>query len=141
MPVIIRNPIDIVIELKGVDVIDSETMFKLADVIDAYEVEQQTEKTIVVDICEINANGLIVMHVDPKMMIRYNEIHQHIEAIIASALKIFAPQDVGFEVTKIIFRTLRPGIPSRVIREADELDEKMERTWDTEIKDSFKSYA
>ncbi len=129
MPVIIQNPIDVVIKLKGMDSIDSETMFKLADVIDGYEVVHNTKDELVVDIVEIDVRGVIVLHIDPKMMIRYNEVHHHIESIIESTLEVFSPQDVGFEVAKIKFRPLRPGMPSRVVRDDEKLDAGMSKAW------------
>ncbi|UCH89125.1 MAG: hypothetical protein JSV49_00305 [Thermoplasmata archaeon] len=121
-------------------VIPPKDLFSFIDALDAYEVEKGLEEELVVDITEITNDGLVVIHIEPKKMIRYADIYDHLEAMITNAFNIAGMKDYTYEIKKILFRIHRPGTPSSVVKDLNELKDKVEDLWESEFGDEMKSY-
>ena len=78
MPVVIKNPLDVLIELDITKPLDNEKLFALAEALDAYEVEESVQESIVVDITEVSKEGRIVVHIIPKKLLSYKQIFEMI---------------------------------------------------------------
>ena len=140
MPVVTKNPMDVIISLEA-DWLAPEDMFKLADALDAYEVDAKVSETIVMDISEIADNAMVVVRVEPKKLIPYMEIFQHIHTMIAAALEKAGFSGGEYKIKKILFRTLVPGSPSTMSEEVNDLREKVTTLWRREFGDDMKSYV
>jgi len=120
--------------------IPPKDLFKFIDALDAYEIDKKIEETLVVDITEITNDGLVVIHIEPKKMIRYHDIYDHIDEMITNAFRVAGMVDYTYEIKKILFRIYKPGVPSSVVNDLSELKEKVEELWDQEFGDEMKSY-
>ncbi len=140
LPVLIKNPMDVIISLAAKE-LSPEDMFKMAEALDAYEIDAKVEKTVVMDISEIADNAMVVVRVDPKKMISYQEIFQHIDSMITGALKKAGFEAQEYTIKKILFRTILPGSPSTMVDEVNDLKEKVTTLWNREFGDDMKSYV
>jgi hypothetical protein len=120
--------------------IPPKDLFKFIDALDAYEIDKKIEETLVVDITEITNDGLVVIHIEPKKMIRYQDVYDHIDAMMKNAFKVAKMKNYEYEIKKILFRIYKPGVPSSVVNDLSELKEKVEELWDQEYGDEMKSY-
>jgi hypothetical protein len=121
--------------------IPPKDLFNFIDALDAYEVEKDLEETLVVDVTEITNDGLVVIHIEPKKMIQYNDIHGHLEAMLMNAFKLAKMKDYEYEIKKILFRIYKAGQPSSVVDDLKELKEKVDELWESEFGDEMKSYV
>jgi hypothetical protein len=131
---------DVIISLDAGE-LSPEEMFSLADALDAYEMDAQVEETIVMDISEIADNAMVVVRVDPKRMITYDEIFQHIHKMISAALEKADFPGNQYRIKKILFRTLIPGSPSKMSDEVNDLKEKVSTLWKRQFGEDMKSYV
>ena len=120
--------------------IPPKDLFNFIDALDAYEVEKDLEETLVVDITEITNDGLVVIHIEPKKMIRYSDVYDHLDAMITNAFKLAKMDDYEYEIKKILFRIYKTGVPSEVVNNLKELQSKVDELWDSEFGDEMKSY-
>jgi hypothetical protein len=121
-------------------VIPPKDLFNFIDALDAYEVEENIQEILVVDITEITNDGLVVIHIEPKKMIRYVDIYNHLEAMITNAFKTAKMKHYTYEIKKILFRIHKPGQPSSVVKDLTELKDKVDELWESEFGDEMKSY-
>ena len=140
MPVVMKNPMDVIISL-DMDILTPEQMLKLAEALDAYEMEAKVHETVVMDISEIADNAMMVVRVDPKRMMTYDEIYKHIHNMITTAIKKAGFAGKGYRIKKILFRTILPGSPSTMSEEMNDLKEKVSTLWKREFGDNMKSYV
>jgi hypothetical protein len=140
VPVLTKNPMDVII---GFDIkeLDSQQMFKVAEALDAYEMEARVHETVVMDISEIADNAMVVVRVDPKKLITYDEIFSHIDAMISAALEKAGFKGKEYRIKKILFRTILPGAPSTMTDEVNDLKAKVSTLWRREFGDDMKSYV
>jgi hypothetical protein len=121
-------------------IIPPKDLFKFIDALDAYEIDKKIEETLVVDITEITNDGLVVIHIEPKKMIRYQDVYDHLDSMMTNAFKVAKMKNYEYEIKKILFRIYKPGVPSSVINDLSELKDKVEELWDEENRDEMKSY-
>jgi hypothetical protein len=121
-------------------VIPPKDLFNFIDALDAYEVEKDLEEILVVDITEITNDGLVVIHIEPKKMIRYSDVYDHLDAMITNAFKLAKMNDYDYEIKKILFRIYKTGVPSSVVDNLKDLQSKVDELWESEFGDEMKSY-
>jgi hypothetical protein len=121
--------------------IPPKDLFNFIDALDAYEIDKKLEETLVVDITEITNDGLVVIHIEPKKMIRYVDVYEHIDAMMVNAFKNAKMKDYEYEIKKILFRIHKTGVPSSVVDDLKELKNKVEELWEHEFGDEMKSYV
>ena len=141
MPVIVQNPMDVIISLNNEEDMTGEEIFLLADALDRYEIEKEVEEKLVVDIIEISAAGIFAVHIIPKQMLTYKEIMKHIDEMVMAALKERGIKAGEYHVKKVMFRTKDLGKPSETIETLEELKDKVDKLWKGFKKDDMKSYA
>ena len=120
--------------------IPPKVLFNFIDALDAYEIDKGIEETLVVDITEITNDGLVVIHIEPKKMIRYVDVYDHIDAMMMNAFKIADMEEYDYEIKKILFRIYKTGVPSSVVTDLKELKNKVDELWESEFGDEMKSY-
>lgn len=121
-------------------VIPPRDLFNFIDALDAYEIEKGIEETLVVDITEITNDGLVVIHIEPKKMIRYVDIYEHIDSMMTNAFKLAKMNQYEYEIKKMLFRIFKTGVPSAVVTDLKELKNKVDELWESEFGDEMKSY-
>ena len=141
MPVIVQNPLDVIISLDTEEDLSGKEVFALADALDGYEIESEVEERLVVDIIEISSAGIFAVHIIPKQMLTYMEIMNHIESMVKAALSREDIPATTYTIKKVMFRTREPGKPSETIGTIEELKEKVDKMWKGFKKDDMKSYA
>jgi len=141
MPVVIQNPLDVLIELDIKKALSPEKLFDLAEALDAYEVKESVEESVVVDITEVSKEGKIVVHIIPKKMLSYKQIFSHVDALMKTALKNAKFRKRTYSVKKIFFRTIAPGTPSSIVSDVEKLKGLVDELWQKEFGDASKSYV
>ncbi len=141
MTVIVQNPMDVIISLDADDELTGAQMFALADALDGYEIEQEIEDKLVVDIVEISSAGVFAVHVIPKQMLTYKDLVFFIEDMVSSSLKRDDLPFGTFSIKKVLFRTTEPGKPSESVGDISDIKDKVEKMWKGYKKDSMRSYA
>ena len=141
MPVIVQNPMDVIISIDNEEDMTGEEIFLLADALDGYEIEKEVEEKLVVDIIEISSAGIFAVHIIPKQMLTYKEIMKHVDEMVNAALKQKGIKANKYNIKKVMFRTKELGKPSETIGTIEELKDKVDKLWKGFRKDDMKSYA
>ena len=105
MTVIVQNPMDVIISIDCEDELTGMQMFALADALDGYEIEQEIEDKLVVDIVEISSAGVFAVHVIPKQMLTYKDLIFFIEDMVSTSLSRDDLPFKTFRIKKVLFRT------------------------------------
>ena len=138
--VIIRHPMDIIVSLQKEGDLTSKEMFSLVEAIDAYEVKEEVQDEIVIDITEINKDGMLVIHIDPKKKIPYQKINDHLECMLQNGIKESKIKLQGFQIIKLLFRTQQFGVPSNVINGSKPTEKQLQKMRANDQQDEMKSY-
>jgi hypothetical protein len=141
MPVVMNNPLEVEITIQGERELISEDIFKLAEALDAYEIEVGVKDQLVVDMAELDLDGMIRVSLIPKDMLSYQDIHRHIHILMDQALIRAGLESFQFKLKRVVFHPIAPGIPSRQANEIQELRTKVEKLWADKQGDEMKSYA
>lgn len=141
LTVIVQNPMDVIISLDTEEELTGIQMFSLADALDGYEIEQEIEDKLVVDIVEISSAGVFAVHVIPKQMLTYKDLIFFIEDMVSSSLKRDELPFDSFRIKKVLFRTTELGKPSESVSDISDIKEKVEKMWKGYKKDSMRSYV
>lgn len=141
MTVIVQNPMDVIISLETEDELTGMEMFALADALDEYEIIQEIEDKLVVDIVEISSAGVFAVHVIPKQMLTYKDLIFFIEDMVSTSLKRDDLPFDTFKIKKVLFRTAELGKPSESVSAISEIKDKVEKMWKGYKKDTMRSYV
>ena len=114
MSIITTNPAKILIRLLDQHDLDIEKIFKLAQYIDAYEIEKQLQETLVIDIHRLTRSGQIHLIMTPKIGLTYDELLTHLKDVIAYAFKNANLEGVRWEILEISFQIESQGKASYV---------------------------
>lgn len=117
MPIVTTNPAVVTIQLLDKFDLSQEQIFKLAHCIDAYEIENKLQDSLVIDIYNVTKEGMIELLLTPKSGMRYDELSEHLTNIISNSLKRADLAECRWELTKITFQTKVPGKASYVFDE------------------------
>jgi hypothetical protein len=142
MPVIVQNPMDVIISLDVEEELTGEEMFALADALDGYEIEKEIEDKLVVDIVEISSAGVFAVHLIPKQMLTYQDLIYFINDMVSTSLARDDLPFKDFHVKKVLFRTTELGKPSETSNDLEEIRDKVQQMWKGYKKDStMRSYV
>ena len=117
MSIVTTNPARITVQLIGEPNLEQSKIFKLAQFIDAYEIEKQLQETLVIDIYRISKTGRIELVLTPRGGLTYDELSDHLDKAISFALKSVDMEECKWEIVNISFKTEMPGHPSYVFEE------------------------
>ena len=138
--VIIRHPMDVIVSLQRDSDLTSKEMFSLVEALDAYEVKESVQDEVVIDITEINKEGLLVIHIDPKKKIAYQALNDHLESLLQKGIKESRIKITGFQIVKLLFRTQQFGVPSNFIKESKDSARDLQKMRASEQDDEMRSY-
>ena len=114
MTIAIQHALTVSLKFPGIAEIGPEDLFKLTNILDAYEVEASVSDKIVVDITEICNDGTINLLLTLKTCQTYEQVYDHINDIVAHAADR-SGLDLGmFKIMKITTNMKKTGIPSNL---------------------------
>ena len=115
MAIITTNPMDIYIRLVGDRHLTQDEMFKLAQHIDAYEIEKGERETIVIDIKRLTKDGSIIIYVTPRGGgLTYDNISSHVKSLMEFAIPKAGLTEFKWEIEEFSTDLEAPGTPSYV---------------------------
>lgn len=141
MPVVMNTPLVVEFHIRGNRPLSSEDLFKLAEALDAYEIELGVKDRLVIDMAELDISGIIVVTVVPKDMLPYEEVHRHIHLLMEQAIARADLHGFTHRLKRVTFHPVAPGVPSRQLDNIEDLKRKVERLWEEKYGEQMKSYA
>jgi hypothetical protein len=115
MAIITTNPMDIFIKLVGDRNLTQDEMFKLAQHIDAYEIEKGERETIVIDIKKLTKDGSVVIYMTPRGGgLTYENISKHVKSLMEFAIPKAGLNEFKWEIEEFTTDLEAPGTPSYV---------------------------
>jgi hypothetical protein len=112
MTIFTTNQARITLKLVDRQNLTYDQIFKIAQYIDAYEIDKQLQDNLVIDIQKVTKAGEIELVLTPKNGLRYSEIADHLKMILQYALENVNLADSKWEILKIEFQPEMPGKPS-----------------------------
>ena len=87
MNIAISFPLTVSLKFPGIAEIGPEDLFKLINILDAYEVDASVSDKVVVDVTEISNDGTISLLLTLKKEQTYEQVYNHINKIVSQAAK------------------------------------------------------
>jgi hypothetical protein len=111
------NPAKVSIQLLDINNLTHQQIFKLAHLIDAYEIDKQLQDKLVIDILKVTRSGRVELILTPKTGLKYDELSEHLDLILKYALTSSDMDKCRWEIIDIDFITQKPGKPSYIHEE------------------------
>ena len=85
MSIVTMNPAKVSVQLLDINNLTHQQIFKLAHLIDAYEIDKQLQDKLVIDILKVTRSGWVELILTPKTGLTYDELSEHLDLILKSA--------------------------------------------------------
>ncbi len=112
MTIFTTNQARITVQLLDRHDLNYDQIFKIAQYVDAYEIDKEVQDNLVIDIQRVTRSGEIELVLTPKNGLKYNEIAEHLKMVLRYALESVNMAECNWEILKIEFQPEKPGKPS-----------------------------